>query len=69
MYSVRLSTITNQMRNCVTTTRGDWLFNNSIERDQWLKENHGISTWSGGDYDEIVFKSENDYLMFMLRWS
>ena len=69
MYSVRLSTIADQMRNCVTATRGDWLFNNSIERDLWLKETQGLFVWSGGDYDEIVFKSENDYLMFVLRWS
>ena len=69
MYSVRLSTIIAPMRNCVTATRGDWLFNNSIERDKWLKENHGLSVWSGGEYEEIVFKSEQDYLMFMLRWA
>lgn len=57
------------MRNCVTATRGDWLFNNSIERDKWLKEKCNISVWSGGEYDEIVFDSEQDYLMFMLKWT
>jgi len=57
------------MRNCVTATRGDWLFNNSIERDQWLKETHGLSVRSGSGYDEIMFDSEQAYLMFMLRWA
>ena len=69
MYSVRLSNIIAPMRNCVVATRGDWIFNNSIERDQWLKETHDLSVWSGGVYEEIVFKSEQDYLMFMLRWT
>ena len=57
------------MRNCATATRGDWLFNNRQERDLWLKETHNLSVWSGGEYDEIVFKSEQDYMMFLLRWA
>jgi hypothetical protein len=69
MYSVKLSSIIAPMRNCATTTRGDWLFNNKQERDKWLKETHDLSVRTIKTYDEIVFKSEQHYLMFMLKWA
>lgn len=69
MYAVRLSDITSQMRNCVIAIRGDWLFNGRPERDLWLKETLDIDVLSSNTHDEIIFKSEQDYLMFVLRWS
>ena len=39
--------------------------------DEWLERDHGIITIRTGDIGQskLGFKSQGDFLMFMLRWS
>ena len=69
MYFVSVDKIRDQIRNCVVARRGDWLFNTVRERDVWLMQEYNISIWSSTSVDRAGFINEQEFTMFMLRWS
>ena len=65
--------ITQLYKNWRSTINGAGLLHSERlqQFDEWLERDHGIITIRTGDIGQskLGFKSQGDFLMFMLRWS